>query len=155
KGFSLALERAYATGNTELADAMLEAFRDSMHETMDDIEAGWMATRVRKGGKDEDRLVGNLIYAEYIHRTARRPKPKHEGDPPEPPDPSCHGHLFVPNAVYDFAEKAWKAAHLEDVMRNRPRFSEEFHARLAKRMRELGFNVETRYETDNKGKKKY
>src|ERR1700730_2491116 len=58
KGVTLALERAYATGNIEQAEAILKVFRDSMHETMADIEAGWMATRVRKGGQDTDRLVG-------------------------------------------------------------------------------------------------
>jgi conjugative relaxase-like TrwC/TraI family protein len=154
KGVTLALERAYATGNTEQAEAILQAFRDAMHDTMADIEAGWMATRVRKGGQDSDRLVGNMIYAEYIHRTARPPKVE-EGEAPKPPDCALHAHCFVPNAVYDPVEKKFKAARMEDVIRNRPRFSEEFHARLSRRMYELGFDIEQRYTTDKKGRKKY
>ena len=38
----------------------------SMHE----IETE-MKTRVRKGGKDEDRTTGNLTWAEFIHTTSR------------------------------------------------------------------------------------
>ena len=40
---------------------LLNAFRDSVEETMRDIEVE-MKTRVRKGRKEEDRLTGNGVW---------------------------------------------------------------------------------------------
>ncbi len=47
------------TGN----ERILTAFRDSVKETMDEMEAE-MKTRVRKGGNDQDRVTGNVAWAE-------------------------------------------------------------------------------------------
>src|SRR5438552_3146187 len=49
--------------------AILDAFRAAVDETMREIEAE-MKTRVRKGGKDEDRTTGNMVWAEFIHTTS-------------------------------------------------------------------------------------
>src|SRR5439155_19175877 len=49
-------------------EAVLNAFRESVHETMADIEAE-MKTRVRKQGRNEERVTGNLAYAEFVHFT--------------------------------------------------------------------------------------
>ena len=51
-------------------DRILDAFRDSVNETMHDIERE-MKTRVRAKGKNEDRTTGNMVWAEHIHKTAR------------------------------------------------------------------------------------
>src|ERR1700685_4079033 len=49
---------------------ILAAFRGSVDETMREIEAE-MKTRVRAGGRDEDRITGNMTWAEFIHTTSR------------------------------------------------------------------------------------
>ena len=66
-----------------------------------DMEAE-MATRVRKGRKNENRLTRNMVWGEYIHFTAR----PIEGVP----DPHLHAHCFVFSTHDDDEEKAGRAA---------------------------------------------
>src|SRR5258708_1711378 len=49
---------------------ILDAFRGAVAETMLEIETE-MKARVRMGGKDEDRVTGNMVWAEFIHTTSR------------------------------------------------------------------------------------
>src|SRR5581483_5380464 len=49
---------------------ILDAFRAAMHETMCEMERE-MKTRVRRGGRQEDRLTGEMTWAEFVHRTSR------------------------------------------------------------------------------------
>ncbi len=51
-------------------ESLLQAFRESVDETMKEIESE-MQTRVRRSGCDENRPTGNLIWAEFIHSTSR------------------------------------------------------------------------------------
>src|SRR5438477_5262827 len=48
---------------------IMDAFRGAVDETMREIETE-MKTRVRKGRKDEDRVTGNMLWAEFIHTTS-------------------------------------------------------------------------------------
>lgn len=114
-------------------DRILQAFRESVDATMEDIEAESKA-RVRRGGKNEDRLTGNLVWGEFIHFTAR----------PEDgvPDPHLHAHCFVFNGTFDQHEDRWKAAQLGDIKRDAPYFEAVFHSRLARRLEELGLDTE-------------
>ena len=45
---------------------ILDAFRASAKETMEEIERE-MKTRVRTKGRDDDRETGNMVYAEFVH----------------------------------------------------------------------------------------
>src|SRR5438093_10044038 len=49
---------------------IMDAFRAAVAETMREIETE-MKTRVRKGGKDEDRVTGELTWADFLHTTSR------------------------------------------------------------------------------------
>src|SRR5271157_541344 len=51
-------------------ERILSAFRDAVKETMDEVELE-MKTRVRKNGRDENRLTGNMVWAEFVHFTSR------------------------------------------------------------------------------------
>src|ERR1700722_6798931 len=51
-------------------ERILNAFRQSTKETMDEIERE-MKTRVRSRSKDEDRVTGNMVWAEFVHFTSR------------------------------------------------------------------------------------
>lgn len=114
-------------GLTEDA-AILDAFRVSVAETMDEMEAD-VRTRVRKGGKREDRIAGNWAYAEFIHFTARPVGGV--------PDPHLHAHCFVQNACWDDKERAWKAIDVAAIKRDAGYYEAAFHARLARRVAEL------------------
>ncbi len=85
----------YATTRDE---RLLDAFRDAVDGTMHDIEAE-MATRVRKGGKNENRVTGNMAWGEFVHFTSRPV----DGIP----DPHLHAHCFVFNTTFDDKEQSW------------------------------------------------
>lgn len=112
---------------------ILDAFRASVHETMQEIETE-AKTRVRIKNTNEDRVTGNMIWAEYIHLTSR------------PVDgisyPHIHGHLFLPNCSYDPIENRFKAIQIGDLKRDAPYFEAAFHARLAQRLATLGYPIE-------------
>lgn len=114
-------------------DRILHAFRESVDATMEDIESEAKA-RVRRGGKNEDRLTGNLAWGEFVHFTAR----------PEDgvPDPHLHAHCFVFNGTFDQQEHRWKAAQFGDIKRDAPYFEAVFHSRLARRLEELGLDTQ-------------
>jgi conjugative relaxase-like TrwC/TraI family protein len=114
-------------------DRILDAFRASVDETMRDMELE-VKTRVRKGGKNEDRVAGNLIWGEFVHKTAR------------PiggiPDPHLHAHCFVFNVTFDEKEDRWKAAQFGALKSDASFFEGVFHARMSRRMAELGLPTE-------------
>lgn len=117
------------TGDREI----LDAFRESVGETMRDIE-GEMKARVRKGGRDDERPTGNMVWAEFVHTTSRPV----DGTP----DPQLHAHCFAFNATRDGAEECWKAGQFRDLKASAPYFQAAFRVRLANRLQELGFGVE-------------
>lgn len=112
---------------------IVDAFRDSINATMRELEAE-MHTRVRKGGRDEDRVTGNMVWADFVHFTTRPVDGM--------PDPDLHAHCFAFNATYDWQEQAWKAGQFGDIKRDASYYEAAFHSRLAGRMHDLGFGVE-------------
>lgn len=113
--------------------AILTAFRDSVNDTMRQIEHD-MQTRVRKGGREETRTTGNLIYAEFVHFTAR---PVNGVS-----DPHLHAHCYTFNATYDEVEQQWKAGQFQAIKRDAPYFEACFHARLAENLSKAGYSIE-------------
>jgi conjugative relaxase-like TrwC/TraI family protein len=109
-------------------ERILGAFRDAVKDTMTEIEAE-MKTRVRKDGKDENRLTGNMVWAEFVHFTSRPVDGK--------PDPHLHAHLFAPNITFDESEGRWKAGQFGELKRDAPYFEAAFDARLAHRLNAL------------------
>jgi conjugative relaxase-like TrwC/TraI family protein len=113
-------------------ERLLDAFRESVDATMHDIEAE-MGTRVRKGGRNEERKTGNMAWGEFVHFTAR----PIDGVP----DPHLHAHCYVFNVTHDEKEQAWKAGQFRDIKRDAPYFEALFHARLAHRLSDLGLPI--------------
>jgi conjugative relaxase-like TrwC/TraI family protein len=91
-------------------------------------------TRVRKNGADENRTTGNLIWADFVHFTARPVNGV--------PDPHLHAHCYVFNATWDEVEKQWKAGQFRDLKANAPYFEAAFHVRFARNLKEIGFKIE-------------
>lgn len=114
-------------------DHIIDAFRDSVNDTMLDIEAD-SKTRVRKLNKSENRETGELIWADFVHQTSR-PVDDHA------PDPHLHSHCFVFNATWDDEEKQFKAAQFGDIKRDMPYYQARFHKRLSDKMMALGYQV--------------
>lgn len=114
---------------------LLDAFRDSVEETMRDVEAE-MKTRVRKGGQESNRLTGNAVWATFYHFTSRPVD--------NIPDPQMHAHAFVFNSTFDSIEQRWKAGQFRDLKRDAPYFQAMFRSRLANRLQALGYSIERR-----------
>lgn len=111
---------------------IVEAFRESMRETMDDIEKE-VRTRVRVNGDDSDRVTGNFVGAEFIHFTARPEKGY--------PDPHLHGHFFVFNATWDQVEQRFKAGQFGFVKQQASFYEAMFQDRVAKKLMALGYPI--------------
>jgi conjugative relaxase-like TrwC/TraI family protein len=114
-------------------ERIVEAFRSAVNETMSEMESEVKA-RVRRGGKNEDRTTGNLVWGEHIHLTSRPV----DGVP----DPHLHCHAFVFNVTYDPVEQRWKAGQFAGLKQDAPYFEAVFHSKMARRMEDLGLPVE-------------
>lgn len=126
KGVSL----AYTLGGD---DRVLTAFQDSLRETMADFERD-AETRVRVGGRDQNRRTGNLVWGEFVHKTARPVNGL--------PDPHLHAHCFVFNVTFDDMENRYKAAQFRHLKQDAPYYEALVHARLARRLAALGYTIE-------------
>ena len=118
---------------------LLDAFRKSVDETMHDIEAE-MKTRIRKGGKHAERITGSMIWAEFIHTTARPIN--------SVPDPQLHAHCFCFNSTFDLEENRWKAGYFRDLKRDAPFWQAAFRARLANRLQDLVYEIDRSKKDD-------
>jgi conjugative relaxase-like TrwC/TraI family protein len=114
-------------------DHILKTFQSCVNDTMKDIEAD-IKTRVRKNGQYDERDTGELIWADFIHQTAR---PVDNALP----DPHLHAHCFVFNATYDQEEKVFKAGQFRDIKRDMPYYQARFHKKLSDRLIEQGYQV--------------
>ncbi|MDB6111615.1 MAG: traI 3 [Pedosphaera sp.] len=127
------------TGDKEI----LTAFRAAVAETMTEIEAQ-TTTRVRKGGHQENRVTGNLAWAEFLHFTSRPVGGI--------PDPHLHVHCFAFNATHDAEEGRWKAANFRDIKKDAPYSEAAFHSRLTEKLAGIGYESErTRQGWEVKG----
>lgn len=117
-------------------EAILDALREAVKETMSKDVEPLMCRRVREGTKAasmERVKTGNLIYADFLHKTSRPVNGQ--------VDPHLHIHAFVMN----YTSEAGKhyAAELEEIFRERPSLQAKFEARLARRLQQqLGYRVE-------------
>ncbi len=123
------LSLLYATTGDE---RILDAVREAVDGTMHDVEKE-MSARVRKNGKNEDRLTKNLTWGEFIHFTSRPV----DGVP----DPHLHAHCFVFNSTWDEQDRMWKAGQFRELKRDAPYFEAAFHSHLAGRLADLGLPI--------------
>jgi conjugative relaxase-like TrwC/TraI family protein len=114
-------------------ERILDAFKQSVNQTMREIESE-IKTRVRKNGADENRTTGNMVWAEFIHFTARPVNGV--------PDPHLHAHCYTFNTTWDDREKKWKAGQFRDLKADAPYFEAVFHARFSRQLAEMGYCIE-------------
>ena len=101
-----------------------------------------MKCRVRAGGRDEDRITGEMTWAEFIHTTSRPVDGL--------PDPQLHAHVFAFNATWDNQEDRWKAGQFADIKRDGPYFQAAFRVRLANKLQDIGFGIERKRTTTSR-----
>lgn len=130
---SKSVSLAYTFGNDEEKKAILNAFRGSVKETMEEIEKG-MQTRVRGRGRNENRETGNLVYGEFVHYTTR----------PIDGTVDCHlhSHIFCFNGTYDKIDRRWKAGQFGQIKQDAPYYEAYFHSKLAERLQKQGYEIE-------------
>ena len=114
-------------------ERILDVVRETVESVMQDVEQE-MATRVRKGGKQENRTTGNIAFGSFVHFTARPVD--------SVPDPHLHIHCFVHNLTFDEIEQQWKAGQFRGLKQDAPHFEAMFHARLAAKLSDLGLPIE-------------
>lgn len=124
---------AYAFGNDDEKQQILDAFRESVKETMSEMETG-MQTRVRSNKQNENRETANLAYGEFIHFTTR----PIDGIP----DPQLHAHCFAFNATFDEQEDRWKAGQFGQIKQDADYYQASFHSGFANRLKEAGYSIE-------------
>lgn len=111
---------------------ILWAFRKSVWDTMREIEAE-MKTRVRRDGANHDRGTENMVWAEYLHYTARPVQGV--------PDPHVHMHCFAFNCTYDETEQRFKAGQFRPIIEVMPTFQASYFSRLAANLAEKGYPI--------------
>jgi conjugative relaxase-like TrwC/TraI family protein len=122
-------------GEGNRGDARVEtAHREAVAYAMRHIEQD-MRGRVRVGGKDEDRVTGNMVAMRVTHRDTRI-----SGED-SMPDMSLHDHVVVFNATYDAVEQKWKAAQIAPIKHDGPYYEAIYHNRLATNLRALGYGI--------------
>lgn len=112
---------------------ILAAFREAVAETMSGVEAE-VATRVRRRGAQAERSTGNLVWAEFVHFTARPVGGI--------PDPHLHVHAFTFNSTFDPVEERWKAASWAGIKKDAPYSEAVFHSLLTDKIAALGYGIE-------------
>ncbi len=116
--------------------AILEAFGEAVKETMERDVEPLAARRVRSGEhawSQQQQSTGNLLYAKFLHRTARPVDGK--------VDPHLHFHCIVFNHTTD--DGTHYALEPEQIFRQRYSLQAKFEARLARKLKfNLGYDVE-------------
>ena len=105
-------------------------WEEAVRETLREIEAV-TATRVRRAGANEDRVTGTMVTAIVTHDASRSL------------DPQLHTHLCIMNVTFDGTENRWKSVQPSAYFRHQGYFREVCYNRLAGRMREAGYELES------------
>lgn len=110
------------------------AHREAVAYAMGYVEAD-MRGRVRVGGKNEDRVTGNMVAFRVTHRDTRI------SGQDAMPDMSLHDHVVVFNATEDTYEGKWKAAEIGQIKHDAPYYEAIYHNRLAANLRQIGYGI--------------
>jgi conjugative relaxase-like TrwC/TraI family protein len=130
KSVSLAIE--YAPGGMEVLHALADSIRDTLAGRIELLAQA----RVRKDGRMEDRLTGNVAGVLHMHGMARP-----VGGTPMP---HWHGHLVLGNVTWDALDGGtgqWKALKMRAIMDNAPEIEAMFHGKLREKLHGLGYRT--------------
>ncbi|MBK8001296.1 MAG: relaxase domain-containing protein [Verrucomicrobia bacterium] len=109
-------------------ERLIDAHEAAVVIAFRELEA-FAASRVRKGGRQDNRTTGNLLGARFTHTTSRAL------------DPQLHTHCTVFNATFDETERTWKALQA-GAMYDAIRYATEvYRNELARRIHTLGYRT--------------
>src|SRR6516164_8712922 len=128
------LSEVMAENAGEFADSIEKVCIAAKDKAMELAES-LALVRVRKGGAQEDRPTGNLLYLSVIHRDARP-----VGS--DVPDPYWHSHNFIFNMTWDPVEKCLKAVQLHDIVKHADTIDAYFLSELERGLSELGIGTQ-------------
>ena len=129
----------------------------AVERTVERLER-YATTRVRAGGRQEDRVTGILVGYAVEHPDTR---PVEDESLPEDhrwrimPQPDRHIHVVIFNVTWDEEEQRWKAVKFRPIMDLRKFFDRVFDAEMAAEMADLGYAVGPEFREDSKGNLKY
>ena len=107
----------------------------AVREMLREFEA-FVATRIRTGGQQVDRLTSNFAVAMFTHDTSRAL------------DPHLHTHCIVFNATFDPVEQRWKALQNHELLRARKFAENAYYHELARELRGFGYRIGNRARGD-------
>lgn len=122
---------ALVAGDERLVDSHDRAVRIAMRE----LER-FAGTRVRRGGRNDDRPTGNIVTAVFRHDTSRAL------------DPHLHSHCLVFNATFDPEECRWKALQTEEMFKARKYVENVYYHELARDLRRFGYRIRNKARGD-------
>ncbi len=108
-----------------------EAFWSAGDEMMTQKAEPEMYTRVRKGGKDYDRVTGEMMCSAFRHLRSRPVNGRS--------DMHLHTHYYIQNITFDKVENRYKAAQLGNLKSKAPDLQLDADARFARKLRALGY----------------
>jgi conjugative relaxase-like TrwC/TraI family protein len=123
-----------AENPNEFGKAILKTFVDAKDKAMLFAES-LAKTRVRIGGKNEDRVTGNLLYFSVIHYDARPVGAA-------VPDPMVHAHNYIFNLTWDPIEKRLKSLQSHDIIKRADTIDAVFLSELERGLSALGIGTE-------------
>lgn len=124
------------TGDKEIPFAIEKAVQKTLAEIEKDTE-----TRVRVGGKYENRKTENLIVASFLHDDSRPVNREIKGKKVAVPDPQLHVHNVIINATHDEKEDKWKAVQFRNMVASLPYYREVFNGHLAQNLQAVGYTL--------------
>lgn len=127
KSVSLAAELAPPVYRAEIVNA----FKEAVWETLTRDAEPLAAERVRRGGRDEDRITGNWTVAMHWHDLARPVSGVSL--------PHRHAHAVIPNHTWSPEEGRFKALQMGLVKQNAPMIQKQFLGRLRGKLERLGY----------------
>jgi conjugative relaxase-like TrwC/TraI family protein len=110
---------------------LIVAHERAVAEALKEIEAH-AGARVRLNKANDNRITGNMVIALYHHDASREL------------DPQLHTHAVAANLTYDSTEGRWKALQASGIYERRSYLTEVYRNALAREMRSLGYEIETR-----------
>lgn len=120
---------------------VIEAFKHSCLETVEEIERTCIEAQVRTGGKRRKEITGNMIAATFDHQTSRPTKNN-------PPMPLIHKHVIVFSSTR-CSDGKWRSLENKQFFyKQKPRLVEFFANRFLERVQGLGY--ETEWNDDHK-----
>lgn len=121
---------AEVAGDRRLIAAHGEAVRTAMAH----VEKHMAATRIRDGGTVAREATGNLVIASFQHGTSRAQ------------DPQLHTHNVIMNATRD-EDGTWRSLEPRALYQLQKQIGAIYRQELALKVRELGYEIETRKES--------